>query len=314
MAAEHRPYLAHLQRRDRTSDRRRRSRRVRLLHRHRRADRGRRARVIGDLVREQIQSELAPREAARSLEQRDDAFEALRDEYPELAGREGRRSRARRRDRAGRRPQPGDHRPPGFVDVIEWVYKARQVRRAAQRKRPSSRARSSLSPLRARASSSNPMAGLGRPHRQGGRAPPPSDLAPRIRGGAERSSHAPDRGCARHRQLAPEQKYIEMADKIKMLVPDETPFTTFLQALSKQRRAGRSSRRSKTTCSPASTRSSAPVAPPSRQRRDRHQVPTGRHHHRDAHERADARRVVAGNAVTVTRGATPVALIDATRS
>jgi hypothetical protein len=36
-------------------------------------------------------------------------------------------------------------------------------------------------------------------------------------------------------QLAPEQKKIEMADKIKMLVPDETPFTTFLQALSKQR-------------------------------------------------------------------------------
>jgi hypothetical protein len=36
-------------------------------------------------------------------------------------------------------------------------------------------------------------------------------------------------------QLAPEQKYIEMSDKIKMLVPDETPFTTFLQQLSKQK-------------------------------------------------------------------------------
>lgn len=35
--------------------------------------------------------------------------------------------------------------------------------------------------------------------------------------------------------LAPEQKKIEMADKIKSLVPDATPFTTFLQALSKQR-------------------------------------------------------------------------------
>jgi hypothetical protein len=35
--------------------------------------------------------------------------------------------------------------------------------------------------------------------------------------------------------LAPEQKYIEMSDKIKMLVPDETPFTTFLQQLSKQK-------------------------------------------------------------------------------
>jgi Family of unknown function (DUF5309) len=35
--------------------------------------------------------------------------------------------------------------------------------------------------------------------------------------------------------VAPEQAYIEMSDKIKMLVPDETPFTTFLQALSKQK-------------------------------------------------------------------------------
>jgi hypothetical protein len=36
-------------------------------------------------------------------------------------------------------------------------------------------------------------------------------------------------------QLAPERKYIEMSDAIKMLVPDETPFTTFLQQLSKTR-------------------------------------------------------------------------------
>lgn len=35
--------------------------------------------------------------------------------------------------------------------------------------------------------------------------------------------------------LAPEQKYIEMSDRIKMLVPDETPFTTFLQQLSKMK-------------------------------------------------------------------------------
>ena len=34
-------------------------------------------------------------------------------------------------------------------------------------------------------------------------------------------------------QLGPDQKKIEMADKIKMLVPDETPFTTFLQQTSK---------------------------------------------------------------------------------
>jgi len=34
-------------------------------------------------------------------------------------------------------------------------------------------------------------------------------------------------------QLAPERKFIEMSNAIKMLVPDETPFTTFLQQLSK---------------------------------------------------------------------------------
>lgn len=33
--------------------------------------------------------------------------------------------------------------------------------------------------------------------------------------------------------LAPDRKYIQMANAIKMLVPDETPFTTFLQQLSK---------------------------------------------------------------------------------
>jgi uncharacterized protein DUF5309 len=36
-------------------------------------------------------------------------------------------------------------------------------------------------------------------------------------------------------QLAPEQKKIEMGDRIKMLVPDETPFTTFSMSLSKTR-------------------------------------------------------------------------------
>jgi hypothetical protein len=35
--------------------------------------------------------------------------------------------------------------------------------------------------------------------------------------------------------VAPEQKYIEMGDQIKKLVPDETPFTTFLQSLSKSK-------------------------------------------------------------------------------
>ena len=36
-------------------------------------------------------------------------------------------------------------------------------------------------------------------------------------------------------QLAPDQRRIDMSKQIKMLVPDETPFTTFLQSLSKTR-------------------------------------------------------------------------------
>ena len=36
-------------------------------------------------------------------------------------------------------------------------------------------------------------------------------------------------------QLAPDQRKIDMSKAIKMLVPDETPFTTFLQSLSKVR-------------------------------------------------------------------------------
>ena len=114
-------------------------------------------------------------------------------------------------------------------------------------------------------------------------------------------------------QLAPEQKYIEMADKIKMLVPDETPFTTFLQQLSQvSAPAGRSSRPSKTTSCRASTRSSAPVAPPSRStwrpgtkfRPNDIIIATRTGEQMRRRERSTV------NALTVTRGQTPVALID----
>ena len=40
--------------------------------------------LIRDLVQEQVTSALAPREKAQLIERRDEAFEALREEYPEL--------------------------------------------------------------------------------------------------------------------------------------------------------------------------------------------------------------------------------------
>jgi hypothetical protein len=80
--------------------------------------------VIADLVREQIQSEMAPREAARLVAERDDAYEALRDEFPELQDQAvSERVLARAiRWAQGFDPQIIDR--PEFVDVIEAFYKA----------------------------------------------------------------------------------------------------------------------------------------------------------------------------------------------
>jgi hypothetical protein len=112
-------------------------------------------------------------------------------------------------------------------------------------------------------------------------------------------------------QLAPEQKYIEMADKIKMLVPDETPFTTFLQSLSKVRSGYPEFKaleddvlpRFDAVAGAGGTAVTFNVATGTKFNKNDIIIAT-----RTGEQMIVAS--VAGNAVTVTRGATPVALID----
>src|SRR4051794_27457877 len=112
-------------------------------------------------------------------------------------------------------------------------------------------------------------------------------------------------------QLAPEQKYIEMADKIKMLVPDETPFTTFLQSLSKVRTGYPEFKALEDDVLPrfdavAGAGGTAVTF----------NVATGTKFNKNdiiTATRTGEQMIVAsvaGNAVTVTRGGPPVALID----
>ena len=113
-------------------------------------------------------------------------------------------------------------------------------------------------------------------------------------------------------QLAPEQKYIEMADKIKMLVPDETPFTTFLQSLSKVRTGFPEFKALEDDVLPrfdavvgaGGTATTFNVATGSKFNKNDIVIAT----------RTGEQMIVvslATNAMTVTRGGTPVALVDA---
>ena len=141
-----------------------------------------------------------------------------------------------------------------FVDLIEQRHKVRAVRRARRRRAGRSSSDVVLESGSGAAPQQKRRGGLGRPDRQGRRTPPPADLSAPVRGGSIRSEGMPPIvGMRGTEQLAPEQKKIEMADKIKMLVPDETPFTTFLQSSRRPVPAGPSTSASKTTCCRAST-------------------------------------------------------------
>jgi hypothetical protein len=97
--------------------------------------------LIRDLVNEQVEAQLAPREQARQVEQRDDAYEALKEEYPEL---KDERIGAQILNRAVEWANAVDPRMierPEFVDVIEAFYKAdrydeRATQEAAELPRP----------------------------------------------------------------------------------------------------------------------------------------------------------------------------------
>lgn len=91
--------------------------------------------VVNDYVREQIDAQMAPREAALLKDQRDDAFEALKDEYPEL---QDQGVVGPLIDAAFRRAQaidPALIERPEFVDLIEDAFirsKYNEVRSAQQ--------------------------------------------------------------------------------------------------------------------------------------------------------------------------------------
>jgi hypothetical protein len=113
-------------------------------------------------------------------------------------------------------------------------------------------------------------------------------------------------------QLGPDQKKIEMSDKIKMLVPDATPFTTFLQSLSKVRTGWPEFKALEDDVLP---RFDAVVGAGGTA--VTFNVATGTKFNAAdiiiATRTGEQMRVssVAGNALTVTRGAAPVALVDA---
>jgi hypothetical protein len=112
--------------------------------------------------------------------------------------------------------------------------------------------------------------------------------------------------------LAPERKRIEMSDAIKMLVPDETPFTTFLQSLSKTKTSWPEFKAMEDDVLPrfdavvgaGGTAVTFNVATGTKFRPADIIIAT----RTNEQMRVES---VAGNALTTTRGATPVALIDA---
>jgi hypothetical protein len=80
--------------------------------------------LIQSLVDERVQEQLAPREKARQIEQRDDAFEVLRDEYPELQDDKVANDLLQAAIRWANAVNPEIIDRPEFVEVIEAFYKA----------------------------------------------------------------------------------------------------------------------------------------------------------------------------------------------
>lgn len=88
--------------------------------------------VVADYVREQVEQQLAPREQAAAVEYRDGEWDALRETYPELQDREVANAVIADALRWVNAHNPDLVNRPEFVDVIEWVYKARNFGEPAQ--------------------------------------------------------------------------------------------------------------------------------------------------------------------------------------
>jgi hypothetical protein len=80
--------------------------------------------ILADLVNEQVEARLAPREAARLVGERDDQYEALKDEYPDLQKPDVAERVLRRSVQWAHAHNPALIDRPEFVDVIEAFYKA----------------------------------------------------------------------------------------------------------------------------------------------------------------------------------------------
>lgn len=80
--------------------------------------------ILQGLVEEQLEARLAPREAARLVSERDDAYEALKDEYPDLLDPQIAERVLQRSVQWAHAHNPALIDRPEFVDVIEAFYKA----------------------------------------------------------------------------------------------------------------------------------------------------------------------------------------------
>jgi hypothetical protein len=80
--------------------------------------------LISSLVDERVEAQMAPREQARMVEMRDDAFEALKDEYPDLQDAKVAQPILDRAIRWAMGVNEQIIERPEFVDVIESFYKA----------------------------------------------------------------------------------------------------------------------------------------------------------------------------------------------
>lgn len=82
--------------------------------------------VVGDYVREQVEAQLAPREAQALIVARDDEWEALKSNYPELEDRAIAQEVIADAVRWANAHNPNLIDRPEFVDVIEWAYRSRK--------------------------------------------------------------------------------------------------------------------------------------------------------------------------------------------
>lgn len=80
--------------------------------------------ILQGLVEEQLEARLAPREAARLVNERDGAYEDLKDEYPDLLDPQIAERVLNRSVQWAHAHNPALIDRPEFVDVIEAFYKA----------------------------------------------------------------------------------------------------------------------------------------------------------------------------------------------